>query len=627
MNLQKLFFIPSMALLISSSVAIDFNASELDTTSETISEQATDVVYAPSHPTSEEVEDAAATDLVTFNDANLEQALADKLGVNIGEITVGDMESLASLDLWSNQISDITGLEYATNVTNLILSYNQISDITPLAGLTSLTSLKLNNNQISDITPLAGLTSLASLDLWSNQISDISPLSGLIKLSSLNLWSNQISDISPLSGLTNLTFLNLSSNQISDISPLSGLTSLTGLYLAFNQVSDISPLSGLTSLTGLYLLYNQISDISPLAGLTNLTNLSLNQNSISDISPLSGLTNLFHLYLSYNQISDISPLAGLTNLTYLDLDTQTINLEDITVDNNDELFHTIIDIDGIAHQVSLGVPQDGTFVMTGEWFIPTSIGPVVDAKFNGTVRQTVNYGAHSTLTGTDSASTTEETTLTDEALISLFDVVSSNDLAITVDDSAVDYSTPGSYDVVFTDTDGNKFTGTLTVTDVLPTLTIDNDTVTLPTGSTLDDVLSNLVYSATEITDGDLTGNITVDDSAVDYSTPGSYDVVFTVVDAEGNEVSKTVTVIIEDEDSEPVDPETPEVTDPEGNEDSETVDPETPEVTDPEGSEDTNDDTTKMSLATTGGKFMGTLAVLLAIVIVALGLKRFIKE
>ncbi|WOO91908.1 leucine-rich repeat domain-containing protein (plasmid) [Mollicutes bacterium LVI A0078] len=168
--------------MISSSVAIDFNASEVHTTSEIIFEQTTDIVYAPVHPTSEEVEAAAATDIVTFNDANLEQALAHDLGVAVGDITVGDMETLTHLYLDYNSISDITGLEYATNLTYLDLGNNSISDITPLSGLTNLTYLNLSSNSISDITPLSGLTNLTALYLGLNSISDITPLSGLTNL-------------------------------------------------------------------------------------------------------------------------------------------------------------------------------------------------------------------------------------------------------------------------------------------------------------------------------------------------------------------------------------------------------------------------------------------------------------
>ncbi|MEG4069690.1 leucine-rich repeat domain-containing protein [Microcoleus sp. Pol11C2] len=189
---------------------------------------------------------------------------------------IGIVSSREYLELYGNQISDITPLQSLTNLTELDLDSNQISDITPLQSLTNLTCLNLRDNQRSDITPLQSLTNLTELGLGDNQISDITPLQSLTNLTELDLGDNQISDITPLQSLTNLTCLNLGDNQISDITPLQSLTNLTKLYLYSNQISDITPLQSLTNLTCLYLYSNQISDITPLQSLTNLIYLNVN---------------------------------------------------------------------------------------------------------------------------------------------------------------------------------------------------------------------------------------------------------------------------------------------------------------------------------------------------------------
>jgi hypothetical protein len=46
---------------------------------------------------------------------------------------------------------------------------------------------------------------------------------------------------------------------------------------------------------------------------------------------------------------------------------------------------------------------------------------------------------------------------------------------------------------------------------------------------------------------GDLTADITIDDNAVDLQTAGTYDLVYTVEDASGNEAEVTVSVIVEE--------------------------------------------------------------------------------
>ena len=282
--------------------------------------------------------DDVVTEPVDIPDPNLRAAIENGLGKGSGSIiTTADMGRLTELVAQNSNISDLTGLEHATNLTSLDLgteyvgaegrpiNSNSVSDLSPLAGLTNLTSLSLDNNTISDISPVAGLTNLTSLRLDNNTISDISPVAGLTSLTSLTLRNNTISDISPVAGLTNLTWVHLESNLISDISPVAGLTNLTFLSFSRNSISDISAVAGLTNLTALVLGRNSISDISAVTGLTSLTSLTLRNNTISDISPVAGLTNLTRLFLGDNSISDISPVAGLTSLTLLILDNNLVS--------------------------------------------------------------------------------------------------------------------------------------------------------------------------------------------------------------------------------------------------------------------------------------------------------------
>ena len=237
--------------------------------------------------------------------------------------------NLRVLDLYSNSVSDISALSGLTNLEVLILADNSISDISPLSDLTNLTGLGLWENSISDISALSGLINLRVLVLYNNSVSSIAALSGLTNLEVLVLWDNSVSDISALSGLTNLASLDLDNNLIPNLSPLSGLINLTELYLSFNAISDISNLADLTNLEALHLSGNGLSDVSVLvpvlSGLTNLTELYLWENSISDISALSDLTNLTVLRLEENSISDISALSGLTNLTVLGLRDNSIS--------------------------------------------------------------------------------------------------------------------------------------------------------------------------------------------------------------------------------------------------------------------------------------------------------------
>ena len=129
---------------------------------------------------------------VSIPNANLAAAVRKALGLaRRDRITQLDMLKLTSLEAERQQITDLTGIEYAKNLKFLTLGGNQIRDITSLTGLTQLKSLFLPDNQINDITPLAGLPHLTVLNLDSNQISDIRPFIGT-KLRVLRINKNPI---------------------------------------------------------------------------------------------------------------------------------------------------------------------------------------------------------------------------------------------------------------------------------------------------------------------------------------------------------------------------------------------------------------------------------------------------
>ncbi len=148
---------------------------------------------------------------VNIPDPSLRAAIEKALDKTPGSpISVTEMGSLTDLRAPNENITDLTGLEAATNLLRLELgeryvavegryiNSNAISDLSPLSGLTALTRLDLNGNNITDISALAGLTNLVILELSNNSISDISALSGLSNLFFVGLWDNLISDISPL---------------------------------------------------------------------------------------------------------------------------------------------------------------------------------------------------------------------------------------------------------------------------------------------------------------------------------------------------------------------------------------------------------------------------------------------
>ena len=239
---------------------------------------------------------------VQIPDLKLRAAIEEALGKTSGApITIEEMATLKELIANDAGIRDLTGLEYAVNLTNLYAPDNQIADLSPLSELTNLSILNIWHNPIESLSALADLSNIEVITLIGDGgISDISPLAGLVKLRSFLMWGNPISDLSPLAGLTQLEHLDICGSDVSDIAPLAKLTGLKELYLVGNAISDISPLAGLTNLTRLSLEKNNISDVSSLSVLTNLKWLGLHHNSISDFSPLAELPETTTISRAFN---------------------------------------------------------------------------------------------------------------------------------------------------------------------------------------------------------------------------------------------------------------------------------------------------------------------------------------
>lgn len=192
--------------------------------------------------------------VVDIPDPNLKEAIRETLQLPAGSpITQQDMEKLHHLDNEKTEkmgITDLTGLQYATNLNAIPLNQNEITDLSPLSNLIQLESLGAWGNPISDISPLEKLTNLTYIDLAGYDVTDISPLANLTQLELLNLgWNDLIRDISPLANLTNLQSLRLNHNRIVDISSLANLTQLKQLFIDGNRIGDFSPLDGLSLTT------------------------------------------------------------------------------------------------------------------------------------------------------------------------------------------------------------------------------------------------------------------------------------------------------------------------------------------------------------------------------------------
>lgn len=270
---------------------------------------------------------------IEFNDENFEMVVRDIINQPTGTIYRNQVREITTLNISSNDIEYLDGIEAFSALRILNLENNQIQDLTPLSNLRHLEVLNLRNNKITNLSEihldsLINLSSLRELNLRHNvirpdvqnpgftiRIEDISLLSNFTQLERLILRDNHIQDIEPLSNLRELTYLDISQNPLVDreLLALSNLYKLEHLNLRETSLTNINILSSFTSLTYLNLHSNtDIETISALGSLINLETLILENVPVQDeIIYLSSLTNLTRLNLRNTGIISTSTLAFL----------------------------------------------------------------------------------------------------------------------------------------------------------------------------------------------------------------------------------------------------------------------------------------------------------------------------
>ena len=139
---------------------------ETDTQAERQETASKETVYETETDTQAEDEEPVPEEVIDFKDENLKKALAEWDADGDGDITQAELAKAKILDLGYCGISDISGLEYAINATDIILSGNSdLEDISPLYLLTNLRALIVGGCNITDITGIEYLTGLMPPDV------------------------------------------------------------------------------------------------------------------------------------------------------------------------------------------------------------------------------------------------------------------------------------------------------------------------------------------------------------------------------------------------------------------------------------------------------------------------------
>ena len=175
-----------------------------------------------------------STSTLQFPDSGLAAAIRAELDLSPeAPLEMAQLGEITELRLGTQTgiiVSDLSGLEYLSNLSILDISGQSVNNLSMLAELPELISLNLGNCQIMDVGVLEQLpASLENLDLRNTGLTSVAFADRLTHLRYLNISGNQITDLSPLSQLTQLSNLEASGNPVEDWTVVSQVATVSGV--------------------------------------------------------------------------------------------------------------------------------------------------------------------------------------------------------------------------------------------------------------------------------------------------------------------------------------------------------------------------------------------------------------
>jgi hypothetical protein len=163
---------------------------------------------------------------------------------NNGEIEVSEVLPVRTLNIRYSNISDLTGIEYFINMTELRCETNSLTTL-DVTMLPVLETLGVYDNELIDLN-IAGLSNLQNIYASRNSLSSID-LTGLIGLSRIDVDGNNLSNLD-FSETPNLHFIRCFDNQLTtlDVSPLSELYNMD---CSSNQLETLNIKNGFSEHT------------------------------------------------------------------------------------------------------------------------------------------------------------------------------------------------------------------------------------------------------------------------------------------------------------------------------------------------------------------------------------------
>ena len=240
-----------------------------------------------------------------------------------GGLTSLDVNQNTALQTLSCSYNQLKTLDVSQNtaLTYLYCTKNQLTSL-DVSHNTALTDLECGSNQLTNLD-VAQNTALQTLRCGTNQLTSLDVSQNKV-LTYLSCRSNQLTSLD-VSQNTALTVLECEYNQLTSLD-VSKNTSLQILYCYYNQLTTLD-VSKNTSLQILYCYYNQLTTLD-VSQNTALQRLDCDFNQLTSLD-VSQNTALQRLDCNYNQLTSLD-VSRNTLLTYLRCDFNQLTSLDVS---------------------------------------------------------------------------------------------------------------------------------------------------------------------------------------------------------------------------------------------------------------------------------------------------------
>ena len=277
--------------------------------------------------------------------------MGDGIALNDSVLTL-TIEMLMYLDVSSQNISDMTGIEDFTALSILKCYMNNLTELNVSNNL-YLTNLSCYGNQLNALDVSSNL-SLTHLYCGDNPINGLD-VSNNIALEELNCHSNQLS------------ILDVSAN-----------TALHTLYFSNNQITNIN-LSNNLSITDLWCSDNLLVGVD-LSDNINLINLNIYNNNLTFLDLRNGSSNMYSFNCTNNP-----------NLTCIDVDDVVFYTSTFTLGSIDsqQYFSNNCSVTAIKEIVGSRKKLIKVIDVLGRKVLDNSNQPLFYIYNNGTVKKSI----------------------------------------------------------------------------------------------------------------------------------------------------------------------------------------------------------------------------------------------